>query len=232
MKKIIILLTCSLSFLGSAQNVNSNEKLDDDLRYMNSHNLLIDSISEDKEDVKPKKNIQYGFSINQSITRYGLPTAILFTLHYKKHQFDLGPQFRLGKSINSRQKNIGIEFNYRYYILGDTTWFSSYVLFNTDYFFEHSTYDNYGIYSSNNPALNGQLSLSSDKYNSLALNVGYGIKFTLSKGLYLGSHAGIGTLISFEEHKTSLVNIDWSDTWKRREKYLGFIASVFIGYKF
>ncbi|AEA42123.1 hypothetical protein [Fluviicola taffensis] len=232
MKKYIVLLCCSISFLGLAQNRYSSERLDNNLSYSTNYCELIDSIREGKERVKPKKQVNYGFSINQSLTRYGLPTAILFTLHYKKHQFDLGPQFRLGKSINNRQKNIGVEFNYRYYITGDTSWFSSYVLFNADYFFEYSKPDRYGIYYSNNPALNDQVSISSTSFKSLALNTGYGIKFNMVRGFYLGSHAGIGTCISIEEHKISLVNVDWNSTWKRRETYLGFIASVFIGYKF
>ncbi len=202
------------------------------MSYSVNYDGLIDSISMDGEKGKWKKHLNYGFSINQSLTWYGLPTAVLFTFNYKKHQFDLGPQFRLGKSINDRQKNIGVEFNYRYYITGDTSWFSSYVLFNADYFFEYSKPYKYGIYYSSDPTLNGQVSTSSTTFKSLALNVGYGIKFNLVKGFYLGSHAGIGTCISFEEHKTSLVNVDWSNTWKRREDNLGFIASVFIGYKF
>ncbi len=220
MKKYIVLFCFSVSFLGFTQNRKFTEKLDNNLSYSANSNG------------KPEKQMNYGVSINQSFTRYGLPTAVLFTLHYKKHQFDLGPQFRLGKSINDRQKNIGVEFNYRYYITGDTSWFSSYLLFNADYFFEYSKPDRYGIYYSNDPALNGQIATSSSTTKSLELNVGYGIKFNLVKGFYLGSHAGIGTCISFEEHTTSLVNVDWSNTWKRRETNLGFIASGFIGYKF
>lgn len=232
MKHYIILLSCSLSFFGSAQNRYSNEKLDNNSSYTTNYNVLIDSIGKDKENLKSKKQLNYGVSINQSLTRYGLPTAVLFTLHYRKHQFDLGPQFRLGKSINDRQKNIGVEFNYRYYITGDTSWFSSYVLFNADYFFEYSKYDSYGVYYSEDPELNAQATMKSITNKSLALNVGYGIKFNLVRGLYFGSHAGLGACISFEETKTSLVNVDWNNTWKIRETYLGFIASVFIGYKF
>jgi hypothetical protein len=232
MKKYIALLCCSTSFLGLTQNRKSTEKLDNNSFYSTHCNVLIDSIGEDEEKLKAKKQLNYGVSINQSLTRYGLPTAVLFTLHYKKHQFDLGPQFRLGKSINEFQKNIGAEFNYRFYVTDDTNRFSSYVLFNADYFFEYSKPDRYGIYYSNDPALNGQVATSSTTYKSLALNVGYGMKFNLVRCFYLGSHAGIGTCISFEEHTTSLVNVDWNNTWKRRETNLGFIASVFIGYKF
>jgi hypothetical protein len=231
MKTLLILLFLQILLTAVSQKTLSNEKLENNLSYFVNSNILIDTIGEKKENVKTKQ-LQYGFSFNQSFTRYGLPTAVLFTLHYKKHQFDLGPQFRLGKSINERQKNIGIEFNYRYYILGDTSSFSSYVLFNADYFFEYSKPDRYGIYYSNDPALNEQVATSSSTNKSLALNIGYGIKFNLVEGLYLGSHAGIGTCFSFEEHTTSLVNVDWSNTWKRRETNLGFIASVFIGYKF
>lgn len=232
MKKYIILLCCSISLLGLSQKPNPNGNVDNNSFYSNNRHILLDTIGDRGENVKSKKLVNYGFSMNQSLTRYGLPTAVLFTFHYKKHQFDLGPQFRLGKSINDRQKNIGIEFNYRYYLTGDTSWFSSYVLFNADYFFEYSKPDRYGVYYSDDPALNGQVASSSITFKSLALNVGYGIKFNLLKGFYLGSHAGIGTCILFKEHTTSLVNVDWSNTWKRREDNLGFIASVFIGYKF
>ena len=221
-----------MSFLGLTQNIKSTKRLDNNSSYSADYTALIDSTGKMEENVKSRKQVNFGFSMNQSLTRYGLPTAVLFTLHYKKHQFDLGPQFRLGKSINDRQKNIGIEFNYRYYLTGDTSWFSSYVLFNADYFFEYSKPDRYGVYYSDDPALNGQVATSSITFKSLALNVGYGIKFNLPRGFYLGSHAGMGTCILFKEHTTSLVNVDWSNTWKRREDNLGFIASVFIGYKF
>src|SRR5690606_15905392 len=56
-----------------------------------------DDLSEDTTKVikyNIPQNIYYGFSINQSFTRFGLPTSVLFTLHWKKHQFDLGPLFR------------------------------------------------------------------------------------------------------------------------------------------
>jgi hypothetical protein len=232
MKTYFLLFCCSLSFFGTAQELETNYKLDQFRSNSLSGRTVKDSIVKQEGDNVKNKKVRYGVSISQSFTRYGIPTGVLFTLNYKKHQFDLGPQFRLGKSINERQKNIGVEFNYRYYILGDTSWFSSYVLLNVDYFFEYSKPDKYGIYSSDDPSLNGQLATRSDVYKSLALNVGYGIKFNLVKGFYLGSHAGIGTCILFEEHTTSLVNVDWNNTWKRREENLGFIGSVFIGYKF
>lgn len=232
MKIYFILLCCSLSFLGTAQGLETNENSDQFESNSFYYQTVKDSIGKlEKNDTKYNK-VRYGVSINQSFTRYGLPTGVLFTLNYKKHQFDLGPQFRLGRSITADQKNIGIEFNYRYYILGDTTWFSSYALFNADYFYEYSKPDRFGVYYSTNPTLNGQVSTSSTTNKSFALNLGYGIKFNLVEGFYLGSHVGIGACFTFEDHNISLVNVDWNNSNKTRETNLGFIGSVFIGYKF
>lgn len=228
MKKQIVLLCCSLSFLGSAQNRYSNEKLDNNLSYSTNYCGLIDSIREDEENAKPKKQVNYGFSINQSLTRYGLPTAVLFTLHYKKHQFDLGPQFRLGKSINEFQKNIGAEFNYRFYVTGDTNRFSSYVLFNADYFYQFKKENT--ILISSDPNLNGQKSIRTTKYQDVEFNVGYGIKLKLVGGLYIGSNIGVG----FYKENSSFENMvqENSTKYKSHETSIGFIGTVLMGYKF
>lgn len=184
-----------------------------------------------KDSIVTEKRLRYGVSLNQSLTRYGFPSAILFTLQYGKHQFDLGPQFRLGRSFNKDSKNIGLEFNYRCYLAGDEHWFSSYVLFNLGYFHEYSAYYR-TIYNPASPELNGKPSRQSEAFDNLALNAGYGVKFKLGKSLYLGSNIGIGYLFSFYTSKRDLINVDWTETSKSRDGYLGGVASVYIGYKF
>ena len=229
MKKQIVLLCCSLSFFGSAQNIDTIEKLDKNLSSTN-YNFLINSIGRDNEDVNPERQLNYGICINQSLTLYGLPTAVLFTLHYKNHQFDLGPQFRLGVPFRKEEKYIGVEFNYRYYPHGDTTWFNPYLFFNAGYFNEFSK--RLGTYTSNDPALNTQPTIYTNKTHNLVLNIGYGVKFTLVGGFYLGSHVGFGMYSYSNLYERKMTQLDWNSIDKTGDVNLGFLASVFIGYKF
>ncbi len=224
MRIYFILFCCSFSFFGTTQSLDTNEKRDKILSDSGYYRTFEDSIS----NIKKEDRIRYGVSINQSFTRYGLPTAVLFTIQFKKHQFDLGPQFRLGKSINESQKNIGLEFNYRFYVTGDTKSFSSYALFNADYFYQFKK-ENRTIVSSD-PLLNGQLSTRINKYNDFQLNLGYGIKFKLIEGLYIGSHIGGG----FYRENGSNENIVLGNSIKNNSKEtgIGFIGTVYIGYKF
>lgn len=184
-----------------------------------------------KDSAVVTKKLQYGFSINQSLTRYGFPTGVLFTLNYGKHQLDLGPLFRLGTSINKNNINIGAEFNYRCYLAGDTHWFSSYVFFNTSYFHKLSAY-NHAFYNPSVPSLNDQPARTSQTFNSLAFNTGYGVKFKLGKVLYLGSNVGLGYLFSFYKRSTELINSDYKDSGKSQDRTVGFLASVYIGCRF
>lgn len=184
-----------------------------------------------KDNTENTKAHKFGISLNQSITRYGLPTAILLTLHQGKHQIDIGPQFRLGRSFNSDQKNLGLEFNYRCYLAGDQHWFSSYVLFNLGYFHEYSAYKS-TIYNSSDPNLNGQSARKSEAFDNIALNGGYGVKFRLAKSVYLGSNIGIGYLSSLYTSKTQSESGDFNHISKSRDGYLGFLGSIYIGYKF
>lgn len=226
MKNLILMLFLFVLFIVSSQenlvpNGNFNATMKNGIG-----NSLIDSIEIDNTTL-PKK-LQYGVSINQSLTRYGLPTAVLFTLHYKKHQFDIGPQFRLGKSINTFQKNIGVEFNYRFYITGDTNRFSSYVLLNADYFYQFKRDDRY--LASSDPLLNGQKSTQTNIYHNIQLNIGYGIKLKLVGGLYIGSNIGIG--LNKEYHSYQNMVLGNIDTYNADDTNLGFIGTILVGYKF
>jgi len=215
MKNYIILLSCLLSFWGNTQNRYSNQKADDYLFSSNSNKALIDSVGKDEENAKPKKQVNYGFSINQSIAKYGLPSSVLFTLSFKKHQFDIGPKFGLGDFAIAYRRVIGAEFNYKFYVLGDTKWYNPYLLFNAGYLNYNTTHTN--IY-------NSQIK---DIKNSVELNLGIGIKFTIVKGFYLGTHVGLGTFNAVRQDV-----IDGEVTNKVNEKSGGFLGSVFIGYKF
>nr|WP_294860536.1 hypothetical protein [uncultured Fluviicola sp.] len=217
MKKYILIIICLATFAVSAQNKYLNEKLDNNLSYSTNYNGLIDSIGKNEDDTKPKRQLHYGVSINQSLTRYGLPTAVLFTLNYKKHQFDIGPQFRLGRTINKSQKNVGCEFNYRFYPNGDDTHFSSYLLFNADYFFSYQKYLSTSSY------YGGEVT---NRHHYLEFNLGYGIKYKPIACFYLGSHVGAGIYREFSSVQKGTENN------KRKEGDVGVIISFYIGYKF
>nr|WP_294860537.1 hypothetical protein [uncultured Fluviicola sp.] len=215
MKKLITLLCYSLPFLGLTQNRKSIEKLDANLSYFTNYNGLIDSIEKNEDDTKPKRQLHYGVSINQSITKYGLPSSVLFTLSFKKHQFDIGPKFGLSEFAIAYRRVIGAEFNYKFYVLGDTKWYNPYLFFNIGYLNYNTSYTD--IYNSH----------IRDIKNSVELNLGVGIKFTIVKGLYLGTHVGLGTFSAVRQDI-----IDGEVTNKVNGKSGGFLGSVFIGYKF
>lgn len=212
MKTYFILLSCALSFWGRTQHLDSNKDLDYDWSY-SPKSALIDSTN--KEKGEPEKQLYFGFSVNQSIAKYGLPTSILFTINFKKHQFDLGPKFGLGEFAIAYRRVIGAEFNYKFYVLGDTKWYNPYLLFNAGYLNYNTSHTN--IY-------NSQIK---DIKNSIELNFGLGIKFTIVRGFYIGTHVGLGT---FNAVRQDL--IDGEVTNKVNEKSGGFLGSVFIGYKF
>ena len=228
MKKQITLLLCLLSFLSNAQD--QGERSDNDPFYAISDHKVIDSILKEKENTNSQKRVHYGFAINQSLTLYGIPTAVLLTIHYERHQFDLGPQFWLGRHLNKNEKSLGVEFNYRFYPHGDSTWFNPYLLFNASYFNEFS--ERLGIYTSNDPALNAQPTIYTRKDHNLVLNVGYGVKFRLAGGFHIGSHVGVGMYKYSNIYERSMTQIDWNSTGKTSDLSMGFLASVFLGYKF
>jgi hypothetical protein len=84
-KTLLILLFLQILLTAVSQKTLSNEKLENNLSYFVNSNILIDTIGEKKENVKTKQ-LQYGFSFNQSFTRYGLPTAVVFKHNYKNKQ--------------------------------------------------------------------------------------------------------------------------------------------------
>lgn len=210
MKTYFTLLSCVLSFWGRTQHLDFNKV--PDWSY-SPKSALIDSTN--KERRVPEKQIHVGFSLNQSVAKYGLPTSVFFTINFKKHEFDLGPKFGLGAFTIAYKRVIGAEFNYKFYVLGDTKWYNPYLLFNAGYLNYNTTYTN--IY-------NSQIK---DIKNSIELNFGIGIKFTIVRGFYIGTHVGLGTFNAIRQDI-----IDREVTNKVNEKSGGFLGSVFIGYKF
>ncbi len=214
MKKQITLLLCSLSFFAGAQNDFSDQNPNNNLFYSSDYNTLIDSINKGGEKEKTEK-FHYGFSLNLSVSPDGLPASVLFTLNYKKHQFELGPRFGLGSfAVGAYQKVIGGELNYKFYPTGDEKWFSHYVLFHVGYFYRKLNYSTVFEPSATETKTSNETSL------------GYGIKFTIIKGFYLGSNIGLG----WYQCKTNIV--DGILSKKRTDNGLGGIGSVFLGYKF
>lgn len=181
---------------------------------------------------KSIKKVHYGFSINQSLVPWLLPTSFLFTINWKKHQLDLGPQFQLGRSIDASKKDFGIELNYHFYPSGDDFWYSSYILFNTRYFYEYWGRTG-GYYSSSDPILNGQQIIHKNITNTLGINLGYGVKFRVLGGFYLGLHVGFGANFSFDKDELIFQNLPSEDRVEKDQNVeLGFLVAFFIGYKF
>lgn len=192
--------------------------------------ILLSFIATSQSDSLPKKKIVYGTSINQSLTRYGFPTALLFTLQYDKHEFSLGPQFRIGRSINKDQNNFGAEFDYRFYPLGNQHWFSPYLLANVSYFREFNGYYR-TLYYPGNPE-NGKTAYLSEMFNHFAFNAGYGVNFNLDKSVYLGSNIGAGYLLSKYTSETKTVSGTYERISKSKDGYLGFVVSIYFGIRF
>lgn len=214
MKTYFILLSCTLSFLGRTQHLDSNRNLEYAWSY-STKNRVIDSIIEEGEKEKPKRLLRYGFCVNLSATNDGLPASVLFTMNYKKHQIDLGPRFGLGSfAVGAYQKVIGGELNYKFYPTGDEKWFSHYALFHVGYFYRNLRYST--VFEPS----------ATETKTSIETSIGYGVKFTIVKGFYLGCHAGLG----WYQAKTDIVDGILSD--KKTNNSMGYIGSVFIGYKF
>lgn len=213
MKTYFILLSCALSFWGRTQHLDSNKNLGYDWSYQNK-SALIDSIEEGGRD-KPKRLLRYGFCLNFSATNDGLPASVLFTMNYKKHQIDLGPRFGLGSfAVGAYQKVIGGELNYKFYPTGDEKWFSHYALFHVGYFYRNLRYST--VFDPS----------ATETKTSIETSIGYGVKFTIVRGFYLGCHAGLG----WYQVKTDIVDGILSD--KKTNNSGGYIGSIFIGYKF
>lgn len=214
MKTYFILLSCALSFLGRTQHLGSDKNLDYDWSY-STNSALTDSIIEEVEKKNPEKLIRYGFALNLSYTSDGLPASVLFTINYKKHQVDLGPRFGLGAwAVGSYQKVIGGELNYKFYPTGDEKWFSHYALFHMGYFYRRFNYSTVFEPSAT------ETKISTEAY------LGYGLKFTIIKGFYLGTYIGLG----WYQAKTDIVDGILSDN--KTTNGSGGIVSGFIGYKF
>jgi hypothetical protein len=214
-KTLLILLFLQILLTAVSQKTLSIGKLDNNLSYSVNYDGLIDSINEDDEKEIPKNLVRYGFAFNLSATSDGLPASVLFTLNYKKHQIELGPRFGLGSfAVGAYQKVIGGELNYKFYPTGDEKWFSSYALFHVGYFYRHLSYSTVFEPSAT------ETKISTEAY------IGYGVKFTIIKGFYLGSHIGLG----WYQSKTDIV--DGILSKKRTSNDWGGMGSVFIGYKF
>ncbi len=175
---------------------------------------LKDSLNRTKNE-KPKRNFHIGLAFELARTSDGIPATALITFLYKKHQVELGPRFGLGNwAVGWYEKVIGGEVNYKFYPWGDEKRFSSYALFHGAYLYRGLNYSS--VFAS--PAK--EIKISTE------LSLGYGVKFTIARGFYIGSYVGLGMYQS----KTNIIEGTLSD--KKNTRGPGITVSLFIGYKF
>jgi hypothetical protein len=172
----------------------------------------------------------FGVSLNTSICGYSydFPTSLVLTYRNHNHQFELGPKFQfIGNDYYKRQ--MGIEFNYRYYPYGIRNRFSMFFLINSD-FYNKLLEREYQQYS-NDPLFVGTVNQKSTR-NYYTLNLGYGVQMNLFGNLYLGSNIGIGILLEdYDDNRTS-TNENLSTYKGYFNEELNFIASMSLGYRF
>jgi opacity protein-like surface antigen len=172
----------------------------------------------------------FGFSLNTSICgySYNLPTVIALTYRNQNHQFELGPKFQFTRN-DYYKRQLGIEFDYRYYPNGIEKRFSMFLLINADYY-SRLLLREYQQYS-NDPLFAGTVNQRSTR-NYYTLNAGYGVQMNLLGKLYLGSNIGIGILLEDYDDKRTSTNENLNSYKGDFSEELNFIASMSLGYRF
>jgi len=194
--------------------------------------LIVLSLSHFVNAQKDTNNTErnFGVSLNTSICGYAydLPTAMVLSFRKQNHQFELGPKFQfVGNDYYKRQ--LGIEFNYRYYPNGIKNRFSLFFLINSDFYSKllERQYQQY----SNDPQLVGTVNQKSTR-NYYTLNFGYGAQMNLIGSLYLASNIGVGILLEdYDDNRTSTNENLISNKGYFNEE-LNFVAAMSIGYRF
>ena len=191
--------------------------------------LIFSSVSlAQKDSTKLVRN--FGVSLNTSICRYSydFPTSFVLSYRIQKHQFELGPKFQFMRNDYSKRQ-LGIDFNYRYYPNGISKRFSMFFLTNSDFYtklLEREYQQN-----SNDPLLAGTVSQKSTR-NYYTLNLGYGVQMNVVGKLYLGSNIGLGILLEDYDDNRSSTNENLNSYKGYLSEELNFIASMSIGYRF
>lgn len=230
-KKALILIVCFPMMLFAQEDILPMENTETYFEKNNGFHYPFTDTNTIEKNV-PAKNVHYGLSAHQFIRPLSFLTSFLFTLNYKKHQFDVGPTFQLGRTINKFNKDFGVEFNYRYYPNGDETKFSSFMLFNFNYFHNHSQWTT-TIYNPTVSELHDKEADIKEINHDLAFHWGYGVKFKFVKGFYISSNVGLGfvNLVSVTERMLANTENIYSDSkWNSRE--FSFVFGISLGYKF
>lgn len=177
-----------------------------------------------------QKERQFGVVTTTSLTNYQslFTTGILATYRINKHQLEFGPKiFLFDRDYYDRQ--LGTEFNYRYYPNTVHNRFNLFFLFNTDYInvYKISNYQQY-IYDSNQYVNVNQKS----NQNNIALNAGYGFHVNLFKGLYIGNNVGAGIILENNKVVRNSEEPSINSTRRYKNVDLSFLLTVSLGYRF
>lgn len=172
----------------------------------------------------------FGVSLNTSISRYSyhFPTSLVLSFKVRNNQFELGPKFPLMRG-KYYKRQMGLEFNYRYYPNGIKNRYSMFFLVNSDFYQKLLVreYQN----ASANPLYAGTVNQRATT-NYYTLNLGYGIQVNLFKGMYLGSNIGVGILLEdYDDNRTS-TNKNLNSRKGDFSKEFNFIGAISLGYRF
>ncbi|MDG1333499.1 MAG: hypothetical protein P8P74_14280 [Crocinitomicaceae bacterium] len=161
----------------------------------------------------------YGFAINSSLsgTLNSLSVAPTGFLYVNKHQLELGLAIHPGR-ISSNNRNLGVEFNYKYFPNGIANRFNMY--FTTNLTLTNQHYEqNYSGYRYER------------RTNFLNLTGGYGFQVSLFKKAYVGTSLNVGVMTCRDNIKNSYGYSNYVSPMFN-EFYLDAAVRLNIGYRF
>lgn len=191
--------------------------------------LYLPAISQNNSTQSPYK---LGVTVSSSVNIISgdLLIAPLMTVRKNKHQFELGPQFVYGQ-LNRDNRNIGVEFNYRYYPNGNDKRFEMFLFVNSNYInsFQEQSYilHSYSI----SGEVHGTV-INTTKGYSATIHAGYGVQVNIFKGAYIGSNVGLGGGVSGYNSITISDNLDLNSSHSWKGSDISFIVGLHLGYRF
>lgn len=192
-----------------------------------------------QEDESTSSNRHFGVAINTSLLggEIGSISSAITGLYYQnKHQFELG--LALHPRESGHRRNVGGEFNYKYFPNGIKNRFNMYFSGNLTYTNQKREY-NYTDYLFSYDFVSGHYTYSDPfpvhyerRMNFLTLTAGYGFQVKIFKGLYTGTALNVGfttcnyRVIGIENHPS------YSSNDMFGEYYLSGAVRLNVGYRF
>jgi hypothetical protein len=194
--------------------------------------LTFNSSLAQTENPSPIKG-RWGLSTGVTFDEYKLDLAYrrikagilpMLTYTYGKNQFELGPQFQIGRIGHRGNEYLGLNFNYKRYFNGFGNRFVPYLYSGIG--FTTSKYN--GIHFDNGVIYETGFDY---KQTGVNLSIGYGLEWQLGKHFYLGSAVGFNPGVYSVVR--SRLEFDGSVNTTKEVNYgLNFNVNMQVGYRF